>query len=142
MKINLDKNAGNMIIAYDVGLIRVHGSVQTDAGTAPKIHSVTASAIITPETVVENWQPTHPSELQPEHMQQLLEFQPEIVLLGTGRQLRFPASEIGQACYQAGAGFEVMDTGAACRTYNILAAEGRRVVAALLMIEPATGGSR
>lgn len=140
MKIDLDKTPSNTIVAYDVGHIHVHGSLRTGDGTAPQTHIVTASVIITPDVVVENWQPATPSELAPSHMQQVLEFQPEIVLLGTGRRLQFPASEISQVCHQVGVGFEVMDTGAACRTYNILAAEGRRVVAALLMIEPVNRG--
>ncbi len=135
MKIDLDKTAANTIIAYEIGQIQVHGSKQTSDGMAPHIQIVTASAIITPDIVIEGWQPTLPSELTAEHMQSVLEFQPEIVLLGTGRSLRFPAAKILQVCHQAGVGIEVMDTGAACRTYNILAAEGRRVVAALMMIE-------
>lgn len=137
MKIDLDKTAANTIVAYDVGHIHVHGSKQTSDGIVPHMQIVTASAIITPDVVIEGWQPNLLSELTPAHMQIVLEFQPEIVLLGTGRSLRFPAAEILQICHQAGIGIEVMDTGAACRTYNILAAEGRRVVAAMLMIESA-----
>jgi uncharacterized protein len=136
MKFNLDNSTGNTIVAYDVGLIQVHSSsVPTDEGAQAKIRNITSSTIITPEHIVVDWQPQIPADLAVPHMQQVLEFQPEIVLLGTGRSLRFPATEVIQVCHQAGAGFEVMDTGAACRTYNILAAEGRRVVAALLMIE-------
>ena len=56
----------------------------------------------------------------------------EIVLLGTGNVLRFPRPELMRPLAQAGLGIEVMDRKAACRTYNILASEGRRVAAALL----------
>jgi uncharacterized protein len=57
----------------------------------------------------------------------------EIVLLGTGRRQRFPAPALIQPLLAAGIGFEAMDTGAACRTYNLLADEGRKVAAALLI---------
>jgi uncharacterized protein len=136
MKFNLDNPAGHTIIGYDVGEIQVHhdGTPQVE-GIEKKARIVRTSAIITPASLVENWPPIVPTDVLPLHMQQVLEFQPEIVILGTGRSLRFPAPEIIQLCHQAGAGFEVMDTGAACRTYNILAAEGRHVAAALLMIE-------
>jgi uncharacterized protein len=67
------------------------------------------------------------------HFEALLELRPEIVIFGAGRTLRFPAPELTRPLAEAGIGFEVMDTGAACRTYNILIAEGRRVVAAVLL---------
>lgn len=136
MKFSLENSSGNTIVAYDVGKIRIHQPAlrladNNDSG----FRVISDSAIITPEALIEQWQPTAASNLLVTHMQQVLELQPEIVLLGTGRSLQFPAAEVMQICYQSGAGFEVMDTGAACRTYNILASEGRRVVAALFMIE-------
>ena len=63
----------------------------------------------------------------------LLELKPAIVLLGTGAAQRFPMPALARRLTTAQVGLEVMDTAAACRTYNILAAEGRRVAAALLM---------
>ncbi|MCC7549495.1 MAG: Mth938-like domain-containing protein [Burkholderiales bacterium] len=57
----------------------------------------------------------------------------EVLLLGTGPRLRFPARTVARALAQAGTGLEVMDTPAACRTYNILLAEQRRVGAAVLI---------
>lgn len=57
----------------------------------------------------------------------------EIVIFGTGRSQRFPRPELVRALAVAGVGLEVMDSRAACRTYNILAAEGRKVVAAILV---------
>jgi uncharacterized protein len=139
MKFNLDNAPGYMIVAYDVGRIQVHGSVaMSKEGEHAKLLTLTSSTIITPNAVIQDWQPTTPAQLAAAHLQQVLEFQPEIILLGTGRRLRFPAAEIIQQCHTAGTGIEVMDTGAACRTYNILAAEGRRVAAALMMIETET----
>jgi uncharacterized protein len=63
----------------------------------------------------------------------IAELGPEIVVLGTGARQRFPAAELGKALAASGAGVEVMDTRAACRTYNILASEGRKVVAAIVL---------
>jgi uncharacterized protein len=63
----------------------------------------------------------------------LLAHRPEIVLLGTGATQRFPHPRLSAPLAAARVGFEVMDTRAACRTYNILLGEGRRVVAAVLL---------
>ena len=134
MKFSLETSSGNMIIAYDVGSIQVHNGSRA-GGSQAEVRTVSASAIVMPEVLIENWQPLLPTEIEVLHMNQVLGYQPEIVILGTGRRLHFPSPAIMQACHQAGAGFEVMDTAAACRTYNILANEGRRVAAALLMIE-------
>lgn len=136
MKVSLDNSRANTIVAYDVGMVRVHTRVSQDnAAPTANILNITSSTIITPDSLIDNWQPSRPTELAASHMQAVLALEPEIVILGTGRRLCFPPNEIAQACHLVGAGFEVMDTGAACRTYNILAAEGRRVAAALLMIE-------
>lgn len=63
------------------------------------------------------------------------DWRPEVILLGTGVRLRFPHPQITRPLLQAGVGIETMDTLAACRTYNILMAEGRQVLAALLDID-------
>jgi len=68
-------------------------------------------------------------------MEQIMSLDPEIVILGTGRELHFPAESITRPLAENNIGLEIMDTGAACRSYNFLVGEGRRVVAALLMIE-------
>jgi uncharacterized protein len=70
--------------------------------------------------------------LQAAHFEALLAHEPELVLLGTGRRLRFPSPALTRCLASARVGIEVMDTPAACRTYNILGSEGRRVLAALL----------
>jgi uncharacterized protein len=67
------------------------------------------------------------------HFAELLALKPEVVLLGTGERLRFPPPALIAALPAAGIGFEVMDTQAACRTYNILVAEERVVAAALVL---------
>ena len=63
---------------------------------------------------------------------ELLAFQPELILFGSGEKLKFPPTRLLQGLIQQGIGLETMDNGAACRTFNVLAGEGRRVVMALL----------
>lgn len=91
------------------------------------------SLIVLPDQAVENWSPTSLESLTESHFEALLGHAPEIILLGTGATLRFPTREIRQVLARANVGVEVMDTFAACRTYNILAGEGRRVAAALIL---------
>lgn len=88
--------------------------------------------VVLPDGIMTDWQPAGFDQLSAEDFDRLAELQPEIVLLGTGSRLRFPRPELTRALYEARIGLEVMDTQAACRTYNILAAEERKVVAALL----------
>ena len=91
------------------------------------------SMIVLPDQIVEDW-PAHSFEqLAAEHFEHLCSLQPEIVLLGTGATLRFPHPSLTGVLINQRIGVEVMDTSAACRTYNILTAEGRRVAAALLI---------
>jgi uncharacterized protein len=63
----------------------------------------------------------------------LMSLEPELVLVGTGQHQQFPDASFGARFLRAGVGVEVMDTGAACRTFNVLVSEGRRVVAVLLL---------
>ena len=91
------------------------------------------SAVITPTRLLRNWVPQSFEELDPSHMMILVELAPEIVILGVGASLRWPASSIVAPLAAAGIGLEVMNTAAACRTYNILASESRKVVAAILV---------
>lgn len=72
-------------------------------------------------------------DLTPAHFSALAAARPELVVLGSGRLLRLPHPSWVRELVEAGIGIETMDTGAACRTYNIVAAEGRRVMAALLL---------
>ena len=90
------------------------------------------SLIVFPDRILD-WPVAGFEALRPEDFALLAEAQPEIVLLGTGARQRFPHPRLTQALTQARVGVEVMDTAAACRTYNILMAEERRVAAALLV---------
>ena len=90
--------------------------------------------ITMPDHIIENWQVQTFEQLSEEHFELLLPFQPEIVLLGTGDTLQFPSPLVTKKLVEVKIGVEVMDTNAACRTYNILMAEGRNVAAALLLM--------
>jgi uncharacterized protein len=85
------------------------------------------------EHLLTDWQPAGFDELTAEDFARIAELQPEIVLLGTGNRLRFPRPELTRALAEARIGLEVMDVQAACRTFNFLAAEERKVAAALLL---------
>lgn len=86
------------------------------------------------------WDCSRFDELTEAHFTPLVALQPQLVLFGSGASLRFPRPAWVRGLIEAGIGVETMDTGAACRTYNILAGEGRRVVAALL-VEAGTSGT-
>jgi uncharacterized protein len=94
---------------------------------------LTASFILAPEQLVENWAPTDIAALAPEDMEPLLAMQPEVILLGTGERQRFPAAAVMAACLGRGVGLEAMTNAAAARTFNVLAGEARRVVAGFLL---------
>jgi uncharacterized protein len=114
--------AANTIRAYDEGYIRVNDQ------------TIRRSVIVTPELLIADWPPQAFTDLQAAHLEQLLALDPEIVLLGTGARQHFPHPRLTYPLLSQGVGIEVMDTAAACRTYNFIMAEGRRVVAALLLI--------
>lgn len=88
---------------------------------------------VLPARIVPDWTAGGFDTLSAEDFARLAELPAEILLLGTGPKLRFPRPELTRALIDARIGLEVMDTPAACRTYNILAAEGRKVGAALLL---------
>jgi uncharacterized protein len=92
-----------------------------------------ASLVVSAERLIVDWPAASVEALGPDHVATLVELAPEIVLLGTGMRLQFPGPALLALLYKAGIGVEVMDTQAACRTYNILLGEGRKVVAALVV---------
>ena len=90
------------------------------------------NVLVSPDAVTD-WPVGDFGALTPSDFAFIGEQRPEILILGTGSKQRFPRPELARALAAGGAGVEVMDTRAACRTYNILVAEGRRVVAAILV---------
>ena len=122
MKFHITQAAGrNLFTGYGEGYVTInHQRFE---------HAV----LVTPENAVREWDAPAFDELTAAHFDPLLALKPEIVIFGTGEKLRFPRPEVTRALTRAAIGFEAMDTKAACRTYNILMAEGRQVVAAILV---------
>ncbi|WP_131110920.1 Mth938-like domain-containing protein [Sulfuricystis thermophila] len=122
MKLQPDPHGNdNIVTAYASDFIAVGGRV------------LTRSLLLLPDRLDEQWGPDAYAGLSIEHVVHLAAFSCDVVLLGTGRRQRFPAPELLRPLVEAGRGFEIMDTAAACRTYNILVGEGRLPLAALIL---------
>lgn len=120
MKLHASLPSGvNTITGYGEGYVMVNGERRA------------SSVVVLPDRV-EEWAANAFDSLAPEHFLFLKNLGVEIVLLGTGPRQRFPHPRLTAGLAQAGIGLEVMDVQAACRTYNILVAEERKVAAALL----------
>lgn len=122
MQINLDTDIGLYHIrSYNEDFIQIND------------RKISHSFIITPNVLIEPWEAPRVDQLRIENLMPLLNLNPSIILLGTGRKLVFPSPLLLKKCRGNPAfGLEVMSTPAACRTYIALAAEGRSVLAALL----------
>lgn len=121
MKIHPDKPHIQSISAYGPDWIQV-GS-----------EKITHSIILDSRGTRLDWDCSRFEDLKAEHFELLAQWQPELVIFGSGERLRFVHPAMTQALIQRQIGLETMDTQAACRTYNILASEGRYVAVALLM---------
>jgi len=120
MKLTLEaRPQGNLIRSYSPTEVRV-GEL--------RLH---CSCIITADTLIADWEPASFAELSPVHLERVFALRPEVVLLGTGPVQRFAPQPIRSAFAERGVGLEAMDLGAACRTFNVLVQEDRRVAAAL-----------
>lgn len=122
MKLHLTRAAGNQLITG-------YGPDWVDINDVR--HQ--ASLIVLPNQLVTDWPVTDFDLLAIEHIQQIALLAPEVVLLGTGATHRFVHPRIARPLLDIGVSLECMDTAAACRTYNILMAEGRHVAAALIV---------
>jgi uncharacterized protein len=91
------------------------------------------SLCVSPDGIDTDWGPAPGEELAASHLETLATFTGHVILLGTGLRQRFPPAPLLRALVEAGLAPEIMDTGAASRTYNLLLAEGRAVVAALIV---------
>jgi uncharacterized protein len=122
MKLHLERAASlNTFTGYGDGYVKVNNE------------RIGKSVVVLPGRIIADWPATSFEALTAEHLAALASLDTEIILLGTGAKLRFPRPEILRPLIQAGIGVEVMDVPAACRTYNILMAEERKVAAALLL---------
>jgi len=121
MKLQTDINPSlNTFTGYGAGYVEINRQ------------RFTGAIVVQPEGDVQAWRAASFEALAAEHFAELLAMGPDLVLLGTGERQRFPHPRLTAALLEARVGFEAMDTRAACRTYNILMSEGRRVLAAML----------
>ncbi len=125
MKLQPDRLEVQSILGYGPGWVGL-----ANQGLAEKIER---SVIIGSRGEKLDWNCPRFEALTPEHFAQLAELRPELVIFGSGNKLRFAAPSLMQSLMRQRIGVETMDTLAACRTYNILAGEGRHVLAALLI---------
>ena len=123
MRFAQDSFASNSIRAYGDGEISVNDK------------TIRQSVIITPD-LIQPWEPRHIDELTAEHCRQLGAHNPEVIIIGTGKTLKFPPPQLTAGLQTQGIGVEIMAHDAACRTFNILLGEDRRVVVALMMGMP------
>ena len=122
MKLQPDKSHAPLVRAYDSHAIRIDDQIFEG--------SVIVSSL--PGQAPQAWAPRQMADLLAQDLAALAALGAELVILGTGRQLVFPPPAWLAPFAQQRVGLESMDTAAACRTYNILASEGRLVLAALL----------
>jgi uncharacterized protein len=125
MKLQADRIAGQNAVAR-------HGSEGVVVNGVEHRHSV----VVPWQGSVVAWPVDRFMALVPEHFEALAALAPELVIFGSGARLRFPPAALLRPLIERRIGFETMDTAAACRTYNVLLAEGRSVLAALLFEAP------
>jgi uncharacterized protein len=117
---------------------------QQPPGGQNHVQSVTAAEIriageshccallVTADSLIRDWPVAKPEEITSEHLEAILELRPEVVLIGTGKRQVFLRPELLMTFYRNGIGVEMMSTPAACRTFNVLISDNRKVAAALL----------
>lgn len=122
MKLHLHtEDALNTISGHGPGHVDIRGQ------------RITTSLVVAAQTLIAPWVVPSVDQLVFDDFAAVLALQPTLVVFGSGATFRFPHARILAAFSQARIGFEVMDTGAACRTYNVLLSEGRNVAAALMV---------
>jgi uncharacterized protein len=94
---------------------------------------IRASCIVGARTLIRDWPPRDVPSLRAEHFVPLFELEPEVVVLSTGERQQFPSAALRAEFATRKIGIEVMEIGAACRTYNVLVSESREVLAAILL---------
>jgi uncharacterized protein len=123
MKLQPDKSNAPTIQAHGPGWIEVNGQTHKQSVVVSSLENLPPFA----------WGPSNFAQLAAQDFEKLALDGVELVILGCGQRLQFPRASDLQALMAKGIGLESMDTAAACRTYNILASEGRKVLAALII---------
>lgn len=122
MKLQSDPHSGaNTITGYGDGYIEIN--------KIPYSHAVLLSS----DGEILEWAIKSFNDLSPADFTKMVSLKPELIIIGTGKRQRFPKPELLKTLIEAKVGFEVMDSQAACRTYNILVGEGRQVLLALIV---------
>ena len=122
MKLQSDPHSGaNTITGYGDGYIEIN--------KIPYSHAVLLSS----DGEILEWAVKSFEELSSSDFAQMASLKPELIIIGTGKRQRFPKPELLKTLIEAKLGFEIMDSQAACRTYNILVGEGRQVLLALIV---------
>jgi uncharacterized protein len=121
MQLTPDSAAGNTIRSYSPGEIRLRDE------------TLRSNVIISRDQLIRDWNPPPVAELSIADFTPVLELEPEIILFGTGSRQQFPAFAVLTELLHSGVAIEVMETSAACRTFNVLIGEYRSAVAALLI---------
>jgi len=123
MKIELDSefSTSNKIISY------------SDVSFTLKETQIKTNLVISKDRLIDNWSVDSYQNLATQHLDQFISWQPELILIGTGMIPSFPNPELIAYAGSKNIGLEIMDTGAACRSYNLLIDEGRDVVACLFL---------
>ncbi len=115
-----DQSNGNTIHAYTDESVVVNGV------------TFSSSLVIMADRIIPDWRPDAFQSLNEADFAAFVEIRPDLVILGTGQRQQFPDPRLYRPLIEAGIGIEIMTTPAACRTYNILTSEGRKVIGALL----------
>jgi uncharacterized protein len=123
MRLEPDNFDVQIIKGYGPGWVGVNGE------------KITHSVVLGSKGQRIDWQVRSFEDLTDDHFSQLAGLGAELVIFGSGKRIRFPQAAWLQPLMAQRVGLETMDTGAACRTYNILAGEGRNVIVALLLEE-------
>ena len=121
MQLDLEKGSGIFIRSFSAGKLHVNNQI------------IDRHVILTADEIILDWAPAPMENLSITDFALALQRSPEVILFGTGAAQQFPNTQLITDIMRQGIGFEIMDTAAACRTFNVLAAEQRRVVAALLL---------
>lgn len=121
MQFNREESQHNLIRAFEPGRIRIGQEW------------LTGNLIVTADVIVSDWQPVKPDRVTATDLKPALDQDPELIIVGGGTDVIAPDVELMQELAGFSVGLEYMQTQAACRTYNVLVHEGRRVAAALIL---------
>ena len=136
MKFNLENTDRYTVISYQPGEITILLGMETssaDERPKPRKQTLSSSFILAPDQLVEGWPVDSINDLSEVHLKQIIDLEPELVLLGSGATHCFPDTSLLVPFHKAQIGYEIMDSQAACRTYNLLRGEGRHVVAGIIL---------